>query len=95
MSMEMYTLGLPQERQTLVRVNDERPPCMLAVGQEKYSSPTKSQRSLISLHGEGLLDVFSSFFSVDLLMIQSTTSREMIRASRLHWHTPVTLYSHL
>ena len=28
MPMEMYTLGLPQERQTLVRVNDERPPCL-------------------------------------------------------------------
>ena len=26
MPIEMYTLGLPQERQTLVRVNDERPP---------------------------------------------------------------------
>ena len=25
MPMEMYTLGLPQERQTLVRVSDERP----------------------------------------------------------------------
>ena len=27
MPMEMYTLGLPQERQTLVRVNDEHPHC--------------------------------------------------------------------
>ena len=28
MPIEMYTLGLPLERQTIVRVNDERPLCV-------------------------------------------------------------------